>query len=135
MGAAHRGVGVVEHLDGDFDVVLDAVGGATFGRAIEHVARGGVVVNVATPDDDDTVTFRGKRFDRAYGARISMLNLFDELRSHASAASDLARLCGLMADGRLDGQVEFEGPWRQPAPAVEAVLHRRIGGKAVLHVD
>jgi NADPH:quinone reductase len=126
---------VVDQLDDEFDVILDVVGGATFGLAIEHVARRGVVVNVATPSDDDTVTFRGSRFDRAYAARIYTLNLFDELRSHASAASDLARLCGLMVDGRLDGQIEFEGPWREPAPAIEALLHRRIGGKAVLHVD
>jgi NADPH:quinone reductase-like Zn-dependent oxidoreductase len=126
---------VVDQLDDEFDVILDAVGGATFGLAIEHVARRGVVVNIATPSDDDTVTFRGSRFDRAQGARIYTLNLFDELRSHASAASDLARLCGLMVEGRLDGQIEFEGPWREPAPAMEALLHRRIGGKAVLHVD
>ncbi len=126
---------VVDQLDSEFDVILDAVGGATFGLAIEHVAPRGVVVNIATPSDDDTVTFRGSRFDRAHGARIYTLNLFDELRSHASAASDLARLCGLMVDGRLHGQIEFEGPWREPTPAIEALLDRRIGGKAVLHVD
>jgi NADPH:quinone reductase len=127
--------GVVEDLDGDFDVVLDGVGGTTFGLAIEHVAPRGVVVNIATQDDEETVTFRAKRFDRAHGARIHMLDLFDELRRHASAISDLTRLCRLITDGRLDGQVEMEGSWRQPAPALEALLHRRIGGKAVLHVD
>jgi hypothetical protein len=37
--------------------------------------------------------------------------------------------------GRLDGQVELEDSWRQPGPAMEALLRRRIGGKAVLHVD
>jgi NADPH:quinone reductase-like Zn-dependent oxidoreductase len=52
-----------------------------------------------------------------------------------SGTNDLARLCKLMADGRLDGQVEFEGSWREPAAALEALLERRIGGKAVLHVD
>jgi NADPH2:quinone reductase len=126
---------VVEDLDGDFDVILDGVGGTTFALAIEHVAPGGVVVNIATRDDEETVSFRAKRFDRAHGARIYMLDLPDELRRHASAASDLTRLCGLIADGRLDGQVEMEGSWRRPAPALEALLHRRIGGKAVLHVD
>ena len=68
------------------------------------------------------------------GARIYTLNLFDEL-SHASAASDLARLCRLMADGLLDGQIEFEGSWREAPQALDALLERRIGGKAVLHVD
>jgi len=55
--------------------------------------------------------------------------------SHASAAGDLARLCALAADGRLDGQVELQCSWRQPEPAIDALLNRRIGGKAVLHVD
>ncbi len=126
---------VVEQLDGDFDLIVDAVGGATFGLAIEHVAPRGVVVNIATQSDDETVTFRATRFDRACGATVYTLNLFDELAAHASATRDLARLCSLIVDGRLDGQVELEGSWRRPAPAVEDLLHRRIGGKAVLHVD
>jgi hypothetical protein len=40
-----------------------------------------------------------------------------------------------VASGQLDVQVEFEGSWRRPAPAIEALLQRRIGGKVVLHVD
>jgi len=54
-----------------------------------------------------------------------------------------ARVVGLVnsgawaqfADGQLDGQVELESSWRQPGPTIDAVLNRRIGGKAVLHVD
>ena len=126
---------VVEQLSGDFDVIVDGVGGATFGLAIEHVAPRGVVVNIATQDDDETVSFQAKRFDRARGATIYTLNLPDELASHASAASDVARLCALAADGRLDGQVELECSWRQPGLAIDALLNRRIGGKAVLHID
>ena len=126
---------VVEQLGGgDFDVIVDGVGGATFGLAIEHVAPRGVVVNIATQDGDQTVTFQAKRFDRAR-ATIYTLNLPDELASHASAASDLARLCALAADGRLDGQVELECSWRQPGLAIDALLNRRISGKAVLHID
>jgi hypothetical protein len=45
------------------------------------------------------------------------------------------RLCALAADGRLDGQVELQCSWRQPEPAIDALLNRRIGGKAVLHID
>jgi NADPH2:quinone reductase len=40
-----------------------------------------------------------------------------------------------VADGRLDGQIEFEGSWREASRALDALLERRIGGKAVLHVD
>ena len=125
---------VVERIAGDFDVILDAVGGATFGSAIEHLAPGGLLVNLATPEDEEAVTFRASRFDRAYGARIYTLNLRDELARRGGASRDLARLCALAAAGRLDGQVELEHSWRDPAPALAALLERRIGGKAVLHV-
>jgi len=61
LGAAD----VVETLAGDFDVIIDGVGGATFGLAIEHVASSGIVVSIATQSDDGTVTFQVACFDRA----------------------------------------------------------------------
>lgn len=128
LGAAS----VVEHIDGDFDLIVDGVGGAIFGLAIEHLAPHGVVVNIATPEHEATVTFHAKLFDRSPGAVIHTFNLLAE---PVGVGEDLARLCRLVADGRLDGQVEWEGSWREPGPAIEAVLGRRIGGKAVLHVD
>src|SRR6266545_478592 len=126
---------VVEQLDGCFDVIIDGVGGGTFGLAIEHVAVRGSVVNIATQNDDETVTFHAARFDRAMGATIYTLDLLEDLTFHGGGARDLARLCTLMLDGRLDGQIELEGSWREPARALDALRKRRIGGKAVLHVD
>jgi NADPH:quinone reductase len=131
LGAAD----IVENITGEFDLIVDAVGGRTFGVAIERLASRGIVVNIATQSDDETVTFHAARFDRAKGATIYTLNLPDELAAHASAASDLARLCALMANGRLDGQIELEASWRELSRALDALLERRIGGKAVLHVD
>jgi NADPH:quinone reductase-like Zn-dependent oxidoreductase len=131
LGARH----VVAEVDGDFDLIIDAVGGRIFGTAIEHVAPRGLVVNIATPTDEELVTFRARRFDRAKGASIYTLNLFDELAAHSAGTRDLTRLCGLMSEGRLDGQVELEHSWRDPAPALDALLERRIGGKVVLAVD
>ncbi|MGE5691689.1 MAG: zinc-binding dehydrogenase [Pseudomonadota bacterium] len=131
LGAAD----VVETLGGEYDVIVDAVGGRTFGLAIEHLAVRGLVVNLATQSDAETVTFRAAQFDRAKGARIYTLNLLDELAAHAGGAGDLTRLVTLMADGRLDGQIALEASWREAGRALEALLARRIGGKAVLHVD
>jgi len=133
-----RGLGaadVVDTVDDDFDLVIDAVGGETFARAIEHLLPRGLVVNLATGAPDEMVSFRAAGFDRAKGARIYTLNLPDELAAHASTSSDLARLCTLVAEGRLDPQVELEESWREAAAALDALLTRRIGGKAVLHVD
>jgi NADPH2:quinone reductase len=131
LGAAE----VVETMTGDFDLIIDGVGGGTFGLAIEHVAAHGSVVNIATQSDDETVTFHAARFDRAMGATIYTLDLLEDLTFHGGGAGDLTRLCTLMLDGRLDGQIELEGSWREPARALEALRKRRIGGKAVLHVD
>jgi NADPH:quinone reductase len=94
-----------------------------------------VLVNIATQDDAETVTFRAKGFDRSAGARIYTLDLPSELTAHGSGSSDLVRLCTLAAEGRLDAQIELECSWRQPAEAIDALLTRRIGGKAVLHID
>jgi hypothetical protein len=105
---------------------------------VAHSKEAGVVGDrqmTQMPGRHETVSFQAKRFDRARGATIYTLSLPDELASHASAASDLARLCALAADGRLDGQVELECSWRQPGLAIDALLNRRIGGKAVLHID
>jgi NADPH:quinone reductase-like Zn-dependent oxidoreductase len=126
---------VVDQLDGEFDLVVEAVGGATFASAIEHVATRGLVVNIGTQSPDETVTFRAAHFDRAPGARIYTLNLPDEIAAHASASRDLTRLCELVAAGRLDCQVTLEASWRDPAPALDALLGRRLQGKAVLRVD
>jgi NADPH:quinone reductase-like Zn-dependent oxidoreductase len=113
-------------IDGDFDLIVDAVGGAVFGRAIGHLRRHGLLVNLATPEDEPDVTFRAASFDRSYGARIYTLNLPDELRGQATR--DLERLLALVAGGRLDPRIDFEGSWRDPAAALAA------RGKAVLHV-
>jgi NADPH2:quinone reductase len=124
---------VVDTVDGEFDLVVDAVGGATFAAAIEHVAAGGLVVNLATGSADEVVSFRASRFDRAPGARIHTLNLLDELRGW-DAASALARLMALIEHGKLAAAVELEAPWQEIDRAIAALLGRDISGKAVLHV-
>jgi NADPH:quinone reductase-like Zn-dependent oxidoreductase len=121
-------------IEGEYDVIVDAVGGPVFGRAIEHLAPHGLVVNLAT-QGDGPVAFRPTRFDRAHGARIHTLDLFDELRRPGGAATDLARLVALAAAGRLDGGVGLEASWREVGDAIDAMLRRRVGGKVVLHVD
>ena len=90
-------------------------------------------MNLATGSPDEIVSFRAARFDRAAGARIYTLNLFDEL-PRMNAASALARLVRLLEDGRLEAPVEHEGPWQEVAAAIDALLARTISGKAVLHI-
>jgi NADPH2:quinone reductase len=126
---------VVDSIDGVFDVVIDGVGGQIFSESIEHLAVRGLLVNLATDADEETVTFRATSFDRARGARIYSLNLTDEVVWHASGSADLGRLVQLVASGRLDAQVGLEHSWRDPGVAIDALLERRVGGKVVLTID
>lgn len=45
---------------------------------------------------------------------------------------DLRHLLDLLAAGRLDPQIGWRGPWHDAAQAAEALLDRRVQGKAVL---
>jgi NADPH2:quinone reductase len=132
-GALVTTLGRDERIDGDYDLIVDCVGADTFGQAIEHLAPHGTIVNIATQNPDDVISFRAGQFDRAKGASIYTLNLVDELPF--GAAADLDRLCALVAGGRLDASVELEHSWRDPGPALDALINRRITGKAVLRVD
>jgi NADPH2:quinone reductase len=134
--ASLQGLGatrVVDHIYDEFDLVVDAVGGSTFAGAIEHIAPRGLIVNLATGTSDEVVSFRATRFDRAPGARIYTLNLWDEL-ARTNTTSDLARLVRLLDERKLVAPVGFEAPWQDLAHAIDALLTRTISGKAVLHV-
>ncbi len=53
----------------------------------------------------------------------------------APAARSRPPRSDLVAAGRLDCSIDHESSWRSAAAAIEALMERRIAGKAVLHVD
>jgi NADPH2:quinone reductase len=133
LGAAE----VVFDLDGEqtYEAVVEGVGGATLGAALQRVAGRGVVVSFAS-SDPGPVSFPARAlFARAPGARLHGLFVFEEIERTGTGGSDLARLAALVAAGELDPQIDLEASWRDPAPAIEALLERRVAGKAVLVVD
>ena len=121
--------------DGDFDAIVEGVGGATLGAALQRVAGRGVVVSFAS-SDPDPVSFPTRAFfGRAPGATLRGLFVFEEIERTGTGGRDLARLAALVAAAELDTQIDLEGSWRDPAPAIQALLERRVAGKAVLLVD
>ena len=121
--------------DGDFDVILEGVGGASLGAAIGRVAGRGTIVSYASSDADPVQFGARSLFGRAPGSVLRGLYVFEEIERTGSASADLARLAALVDSGALDCQIDLEASWREPGPAIEALLERRIAGKAVLHVD
>jgi NADPH:quinone reductase-like Zn-dependent oxidoreductase len=118
----------------EFDAIIEGVGGATLGSAMQRIAALGTIVSFAS-SDAAPVSFPTRAFfGRAPGARLQGLFLFAELR-HGDGARDLGRLVDLVAAGRLDCSIDQVRSWREAAGAVEALTDRRIAGKAVLTVD
>jgi NADPH2:quinone reductase len=133
LGAAQ----IVHDLDGEatYDAVIEGVGGASLGAALQRVAGRGIVVSFAS-SDADPVSFPARAlFARAPGARLHGLFVFEEIERTGTGGRDLGRLAGLVAAGKLDAQIDLEASWRDPGPAIEALLERRVAGKAVLLVD
>lgn len=129
---------VISELEPDgaeFDAIVEGVGGATLGAAMRRVAPQGTIVSFASSDQIPVEFPTREFFGRAPGARLYGLFLFAQLHRERSGARDLERLAGLVAAGRLDCSVDFDGSWRDAAEAIAALVERRIAGKAVLRVD
>ena len=127
---------VVFDLDSDerYDAIVEGVGGATLGAALQSIAPRGVVVSFASTDAETTFPTRAF-FREAPGAILRGLFVFEELEHTQTGSSDLARLAALVAAGELDCQIGLETSWREAAGAIQTLLERRVAGKAVLHVD
>jgi NADPH:quinone reductase-like Zn-dependent oxidoreductase len=126
---------VVTELDGEWDVVVEGVGGKVLGEAIRHVAARGTVVSFANTTPDETSFPTRDLFGRAPGAKVQGLLVFPELKhvtgGGTALLSDLARLVG---EGRLDCSIEREADWDNAGAQVRALLDRTVTGKVVLNV-
>jgi NADPH:quinone reductase-like Zn-dependent oxidoreductase len=120
-------------LDGPlYDVVIDAVGGPVLGAALRRVKPRGTVVSFASTTTDPVSYPTRELFARAPGASLYGLYIFDEVAHTGTCVADLRRLAELVAEGRLDPQIAMTASWRQAGEAIEALLDRRVDGKAVL---
>jgi NADPH2:quinone reductase len=118
-----------------YDVVIDGVGGPVLGSAIQRVAPGGTIVSFASTVTEPVSYPSRELFARAPGARLYGFYLFSELEHTRSGGGDLRRLADLVAKGRLDPQIDLTLSWSEAGRAIEALLDRRVNGKAVLKVD
>ena len=132
LGAEHVSIGLPG--EGEYELILESIGGESLARALGSVAPGGCVVSFGCSSGEPT-TFDGPTFYRRHGARLCGFLLFDELQRTGSAVHDLVNLADQLATGRLDAQIGLELEWADAARAVDALLERRLVGKAVLRVE
>jgi NADPH:quinone reductase len=133
LGAAEVVVGSdgladrVERAD-RVDGAIDNVGGPLLADVYRLTAPGGTVLSVGMASGQPTtIDFEHARVHNA-NARIVAFNI------GARIGGDLADLAALAAAGRLDPQVGWRGSWEDVAEAADALLGRRVLGKAVLEV-
>ena len=131
LGSAEIVVGADGGLDGltqPVDGAIDNVGGALLADVYRLVEPGGIVLSVGMASGQPTtIDFEHARVHNA-NARIQAFNLGTRF------GADLAYLAALTAAGRLDPQVGWRGPLEDAAEAADALIGRRVLGKAVLEV-
>ncbi len=119
----------------EFDAIIEGVGGASLAAAMQRIAAWGTIVSFASSDPGPASFPTRAFFSRAPGARLQGLFVFAQLQHQNSGTRDLGRLADLVAHGRLDCSIDQVGSWRDAGEAIEALIDRRIAGKAVLTVD
>lgn len=117
---------------GPYDLVIDGVGGAVLGQALSLLAKDGVCVSYGV-SAGAAVTFDARTFFRSGRPVLYGLYLFEEFYARP-AWNGLSRLAGMIAEGSLVPHISREAAWEETGAVAQALLDRKISGKAVLHV-
>jgi NADPH:quinone reductase len=120
-----------DEADGDFDLVLESVGGETLLAALRRTApRGHLVILGSSSGDPAPITISSFR-PHAH----QTVHPFWVYGSGEPVGEDLADLVRLTARGLLDPVVGWAGSWDHLDRAMQALHDRRVAGKAILRVD
>jgi NADPH:quinone reductase-like Zn-dependent oxidoreductase len=140
VGSAGRGEGLrelgaieivtsLEHIREPVFGVLENVGGTLLAEAFSLVGEGGSMQSIGTASlEPAVIDFESERV-RGGNKRIEAFVV------GGGFGPDLAYLTGLLEAGTLDPQIGWRGPWERAPEAAQALLGRRVRGKAVLDVS
>lgn len=121
-------------VDRPVHAVLDNVGGRQLVDAFAALQAHGVLVSVGRSSESNAV-FPPEALQGDEGRHDRSIRTFFLLRNPATDFSaDLAWLAAEVATGRLDPGIRWRGPWTRYDEAVQALIGRRLHGKAVLDV-
>ncbi|MFD8869254.1 MULTISPECIES: zinc-binding dehydrogenase [unclassified Streptomyces] len=128
LGADEVVVGL-EPVEQPVDVVLENVGGPQLVAAWNLLKPGGNLQSIGWAAHDQPAVFPPNGIF-SLGPAKSLHSFADP--SHPGP--DLAALAGLVARGELSPEIGWRGSWERVAEAAEALLGRRVPGKAVLDI-
>jgi NADPH:quinone reductase-like Zn-dependent oxidoreductase len=116
-------------VQGDYDVVLDAIGGAMLGPLLDATRPRGRVVIYGNSADAES-TFRVERF-YSKGVTIHGFRIFASVPPE-QAVKDLANLAEQAAAGRLQVNIQATAPLSGALPLIRDMYDRKVTGKVVL---
>jgi len=133
-GSGLKALGATEVVVGLADVaepvsgVLDNVGGPLLAEAFSLLADGGSLQSIGMASNQpSTIDFEVER-------RSGVRKRLEPFTVRTPFGPDLAYLVELLAAGELDPQIGLRTSWNDVSEAAEALLDRRVAGKAVLDV-
>jgi NADPH2:quinone reductase len=130
LGAAamiHPGDG--SPVDGEFDVVLESIGGPMFRALLRATVVGGRMVVFGNSANAES-TIRVEDF-YAKGMTIYGFRIFQSV-SPEQAAKDLAALADEVAAGRIKVVVQGTAPLTDAIPLIRDLYERKVTGKVVI---
>ncbi|PSK95899.1 NADPH:quinone reductase-like Zn-dependent oxidoreductase [Murinocardiopsis flavida] len=129
---AHDVVASLDDVTERVHGAIEVLGGEHLVAAYALLDKGGVLVSVGhsagAPAVFDLGALRGD--GGAHDRSLVSFHLLEE----RDIGPDLTWLAGEVAAGRIDPHVTWRGDWSRAAEAVEALLGRRVRGKAVLEI-
>jgi NADPH2:quinone reductase len=116
-------------VDGEFDVVLDGIGGPMLGPLLAATAANGRVVVYGNSADAES-TFRVETF---YGKGVTIygFRVFTSVPP-AQAVKDMATLADQVASGALSVKVQATAPLADALSLIADLYARKVTGKVVL---
>lgn len=143
VGSSERGEGlpelgadrilwpVLEPEGEPLDLILESVGGSSLAAALARVSADGTVVSFGNSSNERS-SFDARAFYRRGEPTMRGLFVVHELLEGRLGTPQLGELVDLVVTGQLRTEVDLTVPWTEAATAVQALLERRVRGKAVL---
>ena len=125
LGAAEVVVGL-DDVKLPVDGVIENVGGSLLSRAFALLASGGRLQSVGMASLEPSVIDFEQERQRGGDRRIEVFTVGPHF------AADLTYLLSLLARKQIDPQIGWRSEWERAIEAANALLDRRVQGKAVL---
>lgn len=118
---------------GQYDIVLDCIGGASLAACFGLLAPYGAVVSYGNATGEVTCFEAGPAF-RKPCLTLHSFALYDELGRRGSNSEGLADLLDMFANGRLQVDIALHMKLDQVQEACEALMTRTVDGKISLEI-